>query len=66
MSVNSWGIASCEKCRSLNAFEKTAAALLDLATPVTAPLVQQLQKAHEEEITDHVLWHADNAPTRLK
>lgn len=63
MTVKSWGISSCEKCKTLNAFEKTAAALLDLASPAIAPLVKQVQRAHEEEITDHVLWHADHAPT---
>lgn len=62
MTVKSWGISSCETCKSLNAFEKAAAALFDLASPATAPLVRQLQQAHKEEINDHVLWHADNAP----
>lgn len=62
MRVKSWGIASCEKCKTLNAFEKAAAALLDLESPSMAPLVKEVQRTHEEEISDHLLCHADDAP----
>lgn len=63
MAIKSWGISSCKKCTLLNAFENTANVLLGVASPRTGPLVKEIQRIHEEEITDHILWHAEHAKT---
>jgi len=62
--IQNWGIASCKKCQSLNLAEAAIESLRHMATERTVRLIDELRAACEEDITDHVLWHADTAPTR--
>jgi hypothetical protein len=59
-----WGIASCKKCQSLNQAEEAIESLRHMATERTVQFIDSLRGANEEDITDHILWHADTAPIR--
>jgi hypothetical protein len=62
--IEKWGIASCDKCKVLNLAEEAIESLRHMATERTVRLIDELRAANQEDITDHVLWHADTAPAR--